>query len=144
KSGFQKLQKCFNPELLGSDIQMENLDSEYLSKFRSCMNDDLNTPGALAVLFELSKEIRKKTSNLKNLENTLNYLLGVLGFNPKLKNKSNPSDVSVEPLTNLMLQFRKEAREAKEFAKADLIRDALQASGFKIQDSSSGSIVCRI
>lgn len=107
--------------------------------------DDFNTPICIANLFELCKHINsiadKKATISKEdkeyLENNFNTLCeDVLG----LKEDSNGSDTKViEGLMDLILEVRKSAREQKDYATSDKIRDALKSIGIEIKDSKEGA-----
>lgn len=106
--------------------------------------DDFNTPICIANLFELCKHINsvvdKKATiskeDKKYLEKNFNALCeDVLG----LKEDNSGADTKVvEGLMNLILEVRKSAREQKDYATSDKIRDALKEVGIEIKDSKEG------
>lgn len=106
--------------------------AEFEQRFREAMNDDLNTPQALAILWELIKsdypDGAKRRSALL-MDNTLG-----LGL----------ADVAATPATEipdelqLLLRQREEARNAKDFAKADTLRKKISEAGFTIEDTPEG------
>ncbi len=106
--------------------------------------DDFNTPICIANLFELCKHINsvadKKATISKEdkeyLEQNFNALCkDVLG----LKEDNSGTDTKVvEGLMNLILEVRKSAREQKDYATSDKIRDALKEVGIEIKDSKEG------
>jgi cysteinyl-tRNA synthetase len=114
------------------------------------MDNDFNTPNALAALFGLVTEIQKFHNNQQSIdlisESTLlrlkesfsALLFDVFG----LMNESAVSDTSTDMLDGLMqmiIEFRKEAREQKNWAKSDLIRDELLKLGVQIKDGKEGA-----
>lgn len=113
--------------------------NEWQEKFFQAMNDDFNTPQALAVLFDLCSHINSAKTNdlelatflaatLKQLAN----ILGILCSEPSAFLKGNISDANeIESL----IAARNVAREQKNWAKADEIRDELKAMGIVIEDS---------
>jgi cysteinyl-tRNA synthetase len=114
-------------------------DQAAIDEFHKAMSDDLNTPCALAILFDLAKRINKAEENTGILGNTLAKLLDVLGFNLQEKPLSSQAAVDNKALYDFLLQQRREARELKNFAKADQIRILIEQSGYKLKDSPQGT-----
>jgi cysteinyl-tRNA synthetase len=135
-NGISKLLKLIDPAKAGQAVSDKDLDQESMQKFYEAMNDDINTPCALAVLFELSKRIQK---NENKLEATLRKLLGVLGFNLNEVNKSCNNSANNEGLFQLLVEMRENARKDKNFALADKIRIQFEQAGYKLNDSSTGT-----
>jgi cysteinyl-tRNA synthetase len=117
----------------------------WLDKFEDAMNDDLNTPIAFSVLFQLTKEINKEEDlNLKiKLAKTLRKLANILGIvqdNPEeFLHSLLPKDLDINLIEDLILQ-RQEARSNKDWAKADLIRDQLTNMQIKLEDTHQTTI----
>ena len=112
-------------------------ETEYETQFINAMNDDFNTPQALAVLFELAKEVNKTNSNaLAGLLKKLANQLGMLEEQASHFFKSQPSEfnLSDEMIQNL-IQQRAEARLNKDFARSDEIRDELLENGIELLDT---------
>lgn len=131
------------------DVEISNtpLDKQniYVEKFTAAMEDDFNTPEALAVLFELAKELnvtkQKQAHNTIELASTLKSLgslLGLLQQNPNDFLQSGQSDDEVTIIEALIKQ-RKEARETKNWPMADDARDKLNALGVILEDSANGT-----
>ena len=118
-------------EIVGMDV-----DAEFKTRFEDAMNDDFNTPVALAVLFDVARELNKTKSQV--LANTLKShgsILGLLQDNPEtfLKGESD-DDAEIET----QVQTRIDAKKAKNWALADQIRDELKAKGVILEDSPDG------
>ena len=115
--------------------------NSYIDRFKSAMNDDLNTPRALSVLFNLAREINRNqsTSNtLADLQATLKMLSSVLGLS--LKNRQSTAvDDTKEGLINLLIEIRSELRESRQFNTADKIREKLEAMNILIEDHKNGT-----
>jgi cysteinyl-tRNA synthetase len=127
-------------------------DSDAVQRFQAVMDSDFNTPGALAVLFELAKELRRQgnlithqgqadrdADRLRQQWQTLVCLAQVLGL------EANPADLAAPAASglsddeiNAMIQQRTEARQAKDFATSDRIRDELQDQGITLIDKPGG------
>jgi cysteinyl-tRNA synthetase len=114
------------------------------------MDHDFNTPNALANIFGLVSEIQKFHNNQQPLESIsastllrLQKSFQALIFDIfGLMDENNASDGSAELVDGLMemiIEFRKEAREQKNWAKSDLIRDELLKLGLQIKDGKEGA-----
>ncbi len=117
----------------------QNTLGNYKSAFIAKMDDDLNTADALAVIFDLVKEINtninesSSKADIKSALDMLNELSGVLGLLNKRKNDTSISD----EIENL-IQKRQDARKNKNWAEADRIRDELKAKGIVLEDTKDG------
>jgi cysteinyl-tRNA synthetase len=110
----------------------------YRSRFNEAMDDDLNTADALGVLFELARAINtfvtvpRGKSAIEEAKARFDELTGVLGL---LQHK-NETEFPKEALD--LLEERQAARKAKDFKKADSLRDALKNLGFAVEDTAQG------
>ena len=111
------------------------------------MDDDLNTPEALAVLFDLAREINRVRDTdlaqavlLGNLLKKLANVLGLLYRSPEafLQNLSGKEIDSAE--IEQLIAARNAARKLKNWAESDKIRDDLLAKGISLEDTSNGTI----
>ena len=131
--------------LRGCELVELGADDQYVTDFKTAMDDDFNTPGALAVLFELAREINKlKTedqSKANLLASRLKQLAGVLGLleqDPEAFLQGNAADDEVSKIEALIKQ-RNDARAAKDWAAADAARDALKEMGVVLEDGAGGT-----
>jgi cysteinyl-tRNA synthetase len=101
------------------------------------MNDDFNTPEAMAVLFDLANEVNKtKSQDAVNLLTNLAAVLGLLERNPdEFLQGVTSGDMNVEA----MIQARMIAKKNKNFAEADAIRKQLADTGIVLEDTSQGT-----
>ncbi len=122
-----------------SKTKTANNLNQYLLKFEEAMNDDLNTPVALAVLFELITETNKMISaevldshtaaTILSLWEKINKVLGLIILETKIQ---------VNDEIQQLIDEREEARKNKNFAKADELRKKIQVRGYLIEDTKDG------
>ena len=113
----------------------------YAARFKASMDDDFNTAEAMAVLFELAGEVNKSRDAAQG--RLLKDLAGVLGFlsrDPEdfLKGAAGEGELSAEAV-DALIQARKDARAAKNWAESDRIRDELTAKGIVLEDGAAGT-----
>ncbi len=109
------------------------------NRFMEAMDLDLNTPRALAVLFELARDInRERTAgnDTGGMQRLLRQLAGVLGFNLEAPAQKKQE---AAPFIDLLVELRRELRTAKQYQLADSLRDRLVALGVELRDSSEGT-----
>jgi len=114
----------------------------HASSFRAAMNEDFNTPGALAVLFDLAGEVnRSRSTSTARLLRALGGTLGVLQNSPKAHLQagtgSTSGQLSDERIAEL-IEERQLAKAARDFARADQIRKELADQSVVLQDSPQG------
>jgi cysteinyl-tRNA synthetase len=123
------------------DANAEVVDPEpFRKRFIAAMDDDLNTPQALASLFDLTREINRGHDDGKRIgaaQGTLRELTGVLGL--RLYPEDEKTTQPASPFVELLAEIRQELRDAKQWELADRIRDRLQALGVSLEDSADGS-----
>lgn len=154
EKGLQKLMTAVNLlekiELSGENPETDGPgDKDILEACDRChetMNDDFNTAQVLAALFDLSSKINAlyhkqldrnsiSVAAFERMKNTMNdFVFGILGLQPI----SDSKDSKTEELVNLLIEIRSNAREKKDFATSDKIRDDLQELGIRLKDDKHG------
>ena len=123
---------------LGASSPVMDWQQPQAAAFKAAMDEDFNTPGALAVLFELANECnRSRSADTGRLLRALAGTLGVLQQLPRtyLQAGSGLDEAMILGHINA----RAAAKAAKNFAEADRIRQALAAQGIELKDSAHGT-----
>ncbi len=127
--------------------------SSFILRFAEAMDDDFNTPVAIAVLFELSKAINAALDRNEGLADTARNVieafldragretLGILNQDGQSGNRDlDVCENKLSRVMNILLDLRIEARKSKDFALSDKIRDQLLEAGIEIKDTKDGVI----
>jgi cysteinyl-tRNA synthetase len=130
-----------------------NVDTRYDEQdvsainFKAAMDDDFNTPEAVAVLFDLANELNKTrdmkvAAQLKGLAN----VLGLLNRDPESFFQAGTLDLDGEMTNQIekLITARTEAKKAKNFVEADKIRQDLLSQGVILEDSPQGTTWRRV
>ncbi|MCX0339517.1 cysteine--tRNA ligase [Acinetobacter radioresistens] len=142
---FKAYQQQFNEELTDHFSQI------HLERFNTAMCDDFNTAEAMAVLFELAKELNRalKEENAEQAKvfySTLRHLTNILGLVQHNVDDFLRSDIGQEALglseseIEELIQQRVDAKKAKDFTKADSIRQNLLDQGVVLEDTRQGTL----
>lgn len=119
---------------------------DYQARFNTAMQDDFNTPEAMAVLFEMSREVNRlkeandldKAASIAAAMSELGQLLGILREPAEDFLKGEVADSDAAKI-DALLKEREQARQDKNWARADEIRDQLMADGIAILDTADGT-----
>ena len=130
-------------QALGSiEGESNELDQNMMKQFSLVMNDDLNTPEALSLLFQLAKLINSSSDPIQKMKygatlKELSAVLGLLQDDPKtfFQFGATLSDEEIDQ----QIALRNVARDEKDFQTADKIRDSLLEQGIILDDSSEGT-----
>ena len=115
--------------------------------FAAAMDDDLGTPAAVAVIHDLVRQgnsaLAVQTSSAAGIAAQVRAMLDVLGLNPADEawaSSGNDDRLTavVDSLVKGLLAERTAAREAKDWARADAIRDQISAAGIEVEDTPTG------
>ena len=127
-----------------SDAEVATLCANVEKTIRERLDDDLDTPGAIATLYSMATEVNRiigtgtLSSDSARVILRLIKLFGndILGIVPEAS--SADSDVDIAPIMDIIIELRKEMKAAKKYDVADAIRDRLKAGGVLIEDTRDG------
>ncbi len=133
----ERLRRYYADNLL--KVQSGDIDSDYQSNFIKAINNNLNTPQALAIIWELVKD---DVVSPESKRATLESFDTVLGLNINKDNhKENSTKLKVKEKlpkeVKELLEQRKQARESKDWTKSDQLRDKIKELGYTVIDKGT-------
>ena len=147
EKGFNKLMEAISTlENLSTSNETHFNVAEWKQSCYNAMNDDFNTPILIAKLFDAVKHINLIKEGKESItaadkdqlkECMSDFAFEVLGLENKQSTEENTEKLS--GVVELLIQLRKEARENKDFATSDKIRDQLAALGIQLKDGKDGT-----
>ena len=152
KSALSRFYHAFKAyQQLYAEPTTQNLDQALVSRFTAAMSDDFNTSEALAVLFEIIKELNRaikeqQAEQAQLYYSTLRYLVDILGLVQHDVDEFLKSDIGqvelnlTEAQIEDFIQQRQDAKKAKNFSQADQIRQDLLDLGVVLEDTRQGTI----
>jgi len=121
---------------LGLGDEVGSVHQEYQNKFKEYMEDDLDTPRALSLLWDVAKDENMSDADKKATILDFDKVLG-LGFE-NLKEEKIPEEILK------LADEREEARKNKDFKKSDELRDKINSLGYDVKDTSEGQKINKI
>ena len=135
KTALDRLREAYQKHLNGTEDVPEELISKYEKDFNEAINDDLNMPVAMSVVWEVAK----RTEKSKKLAELLKKFDKVLGIKiDEYKEEEIPEDIKE------LLTKRAEARKNKDWTESDKLRDLIKEKGYIVKDSKEGQTVEKI
>ncbi len=133
----------------GRDSAFDATIENYIARFKAEMDDDFNTPKAIAALFDFIREVNSwldrpqqtATDTLQRAARAIEKTAGdVLGLLPAdLKTLRAVDDEKLDGVIRILIDIRNEARKEKNFALADAIRNRLKEAGIELKDTPQGT-----
>lgn len=135
KVSLDRLRDAYQKHLEGNE-EIEDAEIEkYRNSFTEAINDDLNMPVAMSVVWEVAKVAKKS----KKLADLLKEFDKVLGINIDYIQKEEVPEEIKE-----LLEIRQKARENKDWTESDKIRDLIKEKGYIVKDSKEGQTIEKI
>lgn len=144
--GLERLQTAAKPvdaqRDTGTPSDLVQFAQQASAEFHTAMDDDFNSPAAIATLFDLARQINRArdagapAEEIETGRTMLLSLAGILGFD-LAADTSSTGDAA--PFIDLLVEIRDRLRAEKQWALSDLIRDRLTEKGISIADGASGS-----
>jgi cysteinyl-tRNA synthetase len=158
RRSFERLQNSYKGlgNSTSSSRLSDKLAAELTERFDAAMRDDLNTPEAIAALFEVAGRAGREISarpeaalEFESLAEAMEKVLTIFGFDLARELSTEVEGVRIryseEPGREILgrVAARENARREKDWATADRLRDELHAEGWSVEDTSEGPILRR-
>ena len=141
KTGLERLRNCVKMHAEADGKVEENEIHEYKNKFMEAMNDDLDSPKALSIIWEIARK-ETKSKQYANLIGEMDEIIGIDISIDKIlereKNKKTELQESLDEEIKKLIDERQEARKNKDWETADKIRNELESKGIRIKDTKEG------
>jgi cysteinyl-tRNA synthetase len=138
KQGLTRLYTAIKPYIIKKTVHID-WNTGYASRFKQAMDDDFNTSLAISVLFEIVSQINKEPN--QELAELLVMLSGSIGILTRdVKEFFNASSKISPELIEEQIQKRQIAKQSRDFALADKIRNDLLSQGIILEDKPTGTI----
>ncbi len=135
-----RLREAYLKHKEGNNEIEESIIKSYENKFHEAINDDLNIPFALSIVWEVAKENNKSKDYAILLEKFDN----VLGLDLINSEKYNKVDIEIPENVERLIEERKIARQEKNWVKSDEIRDKIKELGYAVKDTANGMEIEKI
>jgi cysteinyl-tRNA synthetase len=143
--GLDRIRAALNPAAVAADpAPLEpGTAAQTRADFEAAMDDDFDTPGAVAAIFNLARTINRSAGDVGSADTlvaareTLQGLLEVLGIDPDAD--ADSAVMGAAPFVELLLQIRDQLRAGKHWVEADAIRNGLNELGIRIEDGPEGA-----
>ena len=144
QTGYKKLLKIFAEAYKGDQKEMAESkpDEKYLTDFKKFIFDDLDTPKALALLWDLAKDPavgdETKAKTMLEFDKVLGLGLDKIKLSSKTEKEIIPHEITK------LVEERESARKKKDWKMSDELRDVLKIRGYEIKDTDEGPKVSKI
>jgi len=138
KNGLQRL-KDFTCAIKGDydDKEHKAAITEFSHKFYSCLDDDFDTPNALAALFDFVRQVNTKGKPGKRVHALMKEIDELFDF-------MSLDQGSIDNEIEALVQKREEARKNKDFKLSDKLRDEIKSKGYAVEDTKEGPRVKKL
>ena len=145
--GLERLRNSVNEHANSNEkVDIEEIEN-YRKEFMEALNDDLDTPKALSIVWEIARK-EKKSKAYADLLGEMDKIIGVdisiEKINERELKKEEKIRESLDVETKKLIEEREIARKNKDWAKSDLLRDELESKGIRIKDTNAGMKIEKI
>lgn len=134
----ERLKQGYIKHRNGKDDIDKNIVEEYEERFHKAINDDLNMPSAMGVVWEVVRQ-ENKSPKFAKLLLKFDTVLGL-----KIDKETNSTKEEIPEEIEQLVEQRKEARKNKDWTKSDELRDLIKEKGYEIKDTKDGVEIKRI
>lgn len=138
QNSLNRLREGYKKHSEGNEKIDYSIIEEYKNRFLEAINDDLNMPVAMSVIWDVVKNPNKS----KQLADLLLDFDRVLGID--IEKSSNDKNLEIPNEINELIEQRKQARINKDWELSDKIRDELKEKGYIVKDTKDGMTIERI
>ena len=135
KVALSRLRDGYNKNVVGTDEVSKEVIKEFEYRFLEAINDDLNMPQAMSVIWDVIR-YEKKSPKLADLLLKFDSVLGL--------NLDKKEDLEIPKEILNILDERKKARESKDWNKSDVLRDKIKELGYVVKDTKEGQVVEKV
>ncbi len=145
RASLMRIDECLTKlrETAGS-TKPSNPDAEVLNRFTLVLDDDLNISGAWGVIFDWVRDTNRKLAENSMTADSAAAALATWDKFDSVLGVGAPTEVEVPAEINALLEARQAARKARDFKRADAVRDELKSKGWIIEDTPKGPKVKRL
>ncbi len=141
-SAERALERILNALRVGSQADAgSSMDAgPFWDRFRAAMDDDLNTPQAIAALFDMAREINRSREAgvaVAQAQDALREMASVLGL--RLEERRGAEGSDIDAFVELLVETRSQLRSERNWKLADSIRDRLEGLGVALEDAAGGT-----
>lgn len=142
QKALNRLREGYLKHLKGEDKVKNEIIQEYETKFLETINDDLNIPAAMGIIWDIVRSEQKSKKYAELLEK-FDQVLG-LDIKNSQRYLEKQSNIEIPEEIKELIEKRKIARQEKNWKLSDEIRDILVKKGYQVEDSKEGMIVKKI
>ncbi|MGE3536648.1 MAG: cysteine--tRNA ligase [Candidatus Tectimicrobiota bacterium] len=123
----------------GEGLDVAPLLAQTQQRFAEALDDDLNMSGALGAIFEMVREVNRAVTQQQLSAAAAQQVLDMMQRFDTVLGLLAAEDNSVDPHLEALLAERQQARKARDFARADALREQIRAAGYSIEDTPQGA-----
>jgi cysteinyl-tRNA synthetase len=132
------------PTAQGTGFEVQPLLATTQQRFEEALDDDLNISGALGAIFEMVREVNRAIAQQQLSATDAEQVLALMRRFDTVLGLLSEESVSLDQEAEALMMERQQARQARDFARADALRTALRERGYVIDDTPQGPRLKRI